>query len=98
MKLLEVQVNLYRSILDSTTFPIEDDVTCLVGKNESGKTAILQALCSLNPAQQGLVRVDVTHDYPRWRKVRDERQAENNDLKWNIRTIMSLELTSVGPM
>ena len=30
-------------------FAIDEKVTCLVGKNESGKTAILQALEKLNP-------------------------------------------------
>ena len=28
---------------------VDDDITCLVGKNESGKTALLQALNKLNP-------------------------------------------------
>ena len=75
MKLSDVRVNLYRNIVDSNLFPIEESVTCLVGKNESGKTAILQALYSLNPAYPELVQVDITKDYPRWRKVRDERKA-----------------------
>ncbi len=77
MKLSNVRVSLYRNIVDSNLFPIEEDVTCLVGKNESGKTAILQALYSLKPAYPELVQVDITKDYPRWRKVRDER---NNNL------------------
>lgn len=76
MKLSGVRVNLYRNIVDSNLFPIEESVTCLVGKNESGKTAILQALYSLNPAHPELVQVDITKDYPRWRKVRDERKTD----------------------
>jgi predicted ATPase len=76
MKLKKVQITLYRNIVDSNVVPIESDVTCLVGKNESGKTAFLQALYSLNPAYPDAVRVDVTHDYPRWRKVRDERKYD----------------------
>src|ERR1017187_2450778 len=40
-------------------------VTCLVGKNESGKTAILQALERLNPVYQDLRQYDKLRDYPR---------------------------------
>jgi hypothetical protein len=40
-------------------------VTCLVGKNESGKTALLQALYRLNPIVERETKCDVTEDYPR---------------------------------
>ena len=33
------------------TISIQPDITCLVGKNESGKTAFVQALYRLNPAR-----------------------------------------------
>ena len=48
MKLIKVQVKNFRSIEDSNDFDV-GDLTCLVGKNEAGKTAILQALYGLNP-------------------------------------------------
>jgi energy-coupling factor transporter ATP-binding protein EcfA2 len=73
MKLRDVEVKLYRNVVDSNIFAIESDVTCLLGKNESGKTTLLHALSSLNPAHPEKIRVDITHDYPRWRKVRDEK-------------------------
>lgn len=76
MRLKEARVKLYRNIVDSGPVPIEDSVTCLVGKNESGKTAFLEALYSLNPVHPNLVRVNVINDYPRWRKVRDERERD----------------------
>lgn len=76
MKLTDVRVELYRNVVDSNIFDIEPAVTCLVGKNESGKTTLLHALSSLNPAHPEKIRVDITHDYPRWRKVRDERNQE----------------------
>jgi predicted ATP-dependent endonuclease of OLD family len=41
------------------------DVTCLVGKNESGKTALLEALYRLNPVIEAESKFDVTEDYPR---------------------------------
>lgn len=48
MKLTKSQIYNYKIIHDTGEFTI-DDITCLVGKNESGKTAILQALTKLNP-------------------------------------------------
>jgi len=41
------------------------DVTCLVGKNESGKTALLQALYRLNPIRDADAAYNVIDDYPR---------------------------------
>lgn len=63
---------MFRNIVDSGVVSIEDDVTCLVGKNESGKTALLSALYRFNPAYEE-TRFEVQRDYPRWRLVRDRR-------------------------
>ena len=52
----------YRCIEDSGPVRI-DGVTCLVGKNESGKTAFLQALYKLHPLETKAV-YDSTFDYP----------------------------------
>ncbi|ASF46227.1 AAA family ATPase [Methylovulum psychrotolerans] len=62
MKLLKAHITNFRSIEDSNEFEI-GDLTCLVGKNEAGKTAILQALYGLNP--MGYFAYDKTRDYPR---------------------------------
>ncbi|HEY7040839.1 MAG TPA: AAA family ATPase [Methylomirabilota bacterium] len=48
MKLVGFQVQMYRCVMDSTWIPVAP-LTVLVGKNESGKTAILKALHKLNP-------------------------------------------------
>lgn len=64
MRLLKVHIGNFRSIRDSTEFDI-DDITCLVGKNESGKTALLQALYRLNPVVESAGHFDVLDDYPR---------------------------------
>ncbi|MCW4038855.1 MAG: ATP-binding protein [Candidatus Bathyarchaeota archaeon] len=48
MKLESVKIENFKSILDTTEFSVKN-VTCLVGKNEAGKSAILQALYKLNP-------------------------------------------------
>ena len=73
MKLIEVQCRDYKSIRNSTPFEI-GDVTCLVGKNESGKTALLEALYRLNPIVPEDGSFDVTDDYPR-SDVADYEQA-----------------------
>jgi predicted ATP-dependent endonuclease of OLD family len=64
MKLTNVEVSNYQSIRQSNPFNI-GDITCLVGKNEAGKTAILQALYRLNPVVPEQGKFDVTDDYPR---------------------------------
>lgn len=64
MKLRKVHVREYKSIWDSNEFEI-DRVACLVGKNEAGKTALLEALYRLNPIVAGDGNFDVTDDYPR---------------------------------
>ena len=64
MILKTVTCNDYKSIRDSNTFDVSD-VTCLVGKNESGKTALLEALYRLNPIIPDEGDFDVTDDYPR---------------------------------
>lgn len=63
MKLVKAQVTYYRSIEDSQEFDIEQDVTCLVGKNESGKTTVLQALYLLNPIEPGAKLKEII-DFP----------------------------------
>lgn len=64
MKLSNVEISEFQSIRSSNRFDV-GDITCLVGKNEAGKTAILQALYRLNPIIPGHAKFDVTDDYPR---------------------------------
>jgi len=63
MKLTSIQVKNYRSVEDSKKFAI-DNITCFVGKNESGKTAILKAIEGINPFHEG-IKYDKITDYPR---------------------------------
>lgn len=53
----------YKSIEDSSPITIDQDVTVLVGKNESGKTAVLEALHKALP--HGEAKFDFVFDYPR---------------------------------
>ena len=64
MKLTKVRITNFQSIHDSTEFDIAD-VTCLVGKNEAGKTALLKALYRLNPVIESDGTFDAVEDYPR---------------------------------
>lgn len=64
MRLERVQITHFRCVDDSTEFKIAD-VTCLVGKNESGKTTVLQAIERLNPQNPAHAEYDRTRDYPR---------------------------------
>ena len=73
MKLTKVRITEFQSIQDSTEFAI-GNVTCLVGKNEAGKTALLKALYRLNPIIDTEGNFDVTDDYPR-RSVTDYQNA-----------------------
>lgn len=63
MVLVDVRIKNYKCILDSETFAI-DQLTCLVGKNESGKSAILQALYKLNPVDKEDT-YDALYEYPK---------------------------------
>ena len=59
MKLTKVRITNFQCLHDSEEFDI-GDVTCLVGKNESGKTAILKALHKFNSfnSQDSFVQTD----------------------------------------
>lgn len=64
MRLVKARVQGYRSIIDSGWFDVENGKTILVGPNEAGKTAILQALQKLNPPK-GTELFNPLRDYPR---------------------------------
>lgn len=64
MKLTRARVQNYRSIRDTGQFDIEDVKTILVGPNEAGKTAVLQALQRLKPPAD-IKPLSPLRDYPR---------------------------------
>jgi predicted ATP-dependent endonuclease of OLD family len=70
MKLIEVTVKNFRNIIDSNPVRIQDDITCVVGKNESGKTSFLHALYRLNPIRPN-VNFKVEDQYPAWLEKKD---------------------------
>ncbi|WP_321529015.1 AAA family ATPase [Sedimenticola selenatireducens] len=71
MRFVKAQVTNFRSIENSEVFEISD-LTCLVGKNEAGKTALLKAIHGLAPSDS--FSYERTKDYPRrWLTKYDER-------------------------
>jgi len=66
MILVSTRAQNYKCIEDSEEVLIEPTVTCLVGKNESGKTAFLETLYRLNPLSSGHRDSFLElYDYPR---------------------------------
>lgn len=79
MKLVDVQVKKYKCVDDSGRWSV-DQITCLVGKNESGKTALLEALYKLHPVGESDAVFAAT-DFPRKEALTDEgkRYLQNGD-------------------
>ncbi len=65
MRILRFRVVGFRSVEDSGWVDVED-VTALIGENESGKTNLLVPLWKLNPASED-GRIDLLDDFPRAR-------------------------------
>jgi len=98
MKLIKAHIKDFQSIRDTNEFSI-DDITCLVGKNEAGKTAILKAIYKINPIIEKDNNFDITDDFPR-RDVEDYRQdVENGIRKHAIVSKVTFELENeIEPM
>jgi predicted ATPase len=91
MKLTSIRVQTFKSVLDSTEVLIQDDVTCVVGKNESGKSAFLNAIYRLNPVNTG-AKFEVQRNYPAWLEKRHRR--EGKDLNEAIPITATFTLTT----
>lgn len=74
LKLKSFQIGPYRNVIDSGVVDVHPEATVLVGKNESGKTNLLHALHTLNPANG--VRAMSRLDYPRWLMKAHDRSGE----------------------
>lgn len=87
MKLKSVQVQNYKCIENSGKFGV-DQITCLVGKNEAGKSALLEALYKLNPVDPDEARFEET-EYPRrhvstYRERQDRAPANVLTTTWEL--------------
>jgi predicted ATP-dependent endonuclease of OLD family len=99
MRLSKIHVTNFRSVEDSGEFDVEQ-VLCLVGKNEAGKTAILQALAGLNPHPLTLIAYDLERDYPRrWLTDYGTRHAEGAAVvvstKWTLSDVERKGITEI---
>lgn len=95
MKLKSVRIRMFRNILDSTDVKIDEKVTCLVGKNESGKSAFLSALWRLNPAR--LNPEFVIHDhYPAWLEKRHRNEGVDQSAVHPVEACFEWEPTDVA--
>ncbi len=88
MKLISVHVTNFRSVEDSGKFSVEQ-VTCLVGKNEAGKSAVLLALAALNPHPGTPAVFDKERDYPRrfltdYQQRHPDKEAIAVDTEWQL--------------
>lgn len=78
MKLKKVVIHKYKSFESEQEFPLEDDITILVGMNESGKTSALEAIAKTNYFQDDKgFKFNSTHDYPRKEKKAMDKSGEN---------------------
>ncbi|CUU52103.1 hypothetical protein AP460_01016 [Actinobacillus pleuropneumoniae] len=80
MKLTNVTVHKYKSYDQQQSFPVDDDITIIVGKNESGKTTILEAIAKTNYfSNDNDFKFNPTHDYPRKEKKKYDKSGEIGD-------------------
>lgn len=78
MLLKKVTIQKYKSFLTEQSYEVESTITRIVGKNESGKTALLEALAKSNYFEDNAeFKFDKDLDYPRSEltKVRNENPA-----------------------
>lgn len=78
IKLINATIEKYKPIENSQSIAIENDVTVLVGMNESGKTSILEALAKSNYFENDEnFRYNLNYDYPRLQKKIVDKSGEN---------------------
>ena len=88
MRLIEARVEKFKCVEDSKPFGV-DQVTCLVGKNEAGKTALLEALYKLNPVEEDQADF-IEAEYPR-RHLSTDRQRQEREPANVLTTLWELE-------
>lgn len=69
MKLTHVEIEKYKCYETPQGFAVDEDITVLVGKNEAGKTAVLEAIAKTNYfTDDATFKFDPVLDYPRKEK------------------------------
>jgi predicted ATP-dependent endonuclease of OLD family len=93
MRLIKARVQNFKCIEDSGEFSL-DQVTCLIGKNESGKTALLEALYKLAPVESDKANFD-EEEFPR-RHLSTYRQRQQREPANVLTTMWELEPDDVS--
>lgn len=78
MKLFSATMGPYKSLVQPQLLRVAEDVTVLVGQNEAGKTAILEALNKTRPVAKD-AEFSVTEDYPRKDLSKYERDHQDGN-------------------
>lgn len=77
IKLIKANIIRYKCIETEQSFDVEDDVTVLVGMNESGKTSILEALAKTQYFETDeKFTFNMIHDFPRKQKKSVDKTGE----------------------
>lgn len=96
MELKSFRVRNFRSINDSGEIDVSR-ITALLGRNESGKSNILRALHSLNPAS-GFTRLKPIKDFPRHRPLSECTDSTPVlDSTWELSTYDQERLAEIWP-
>lgn len=76
--LTRVEINKYKSIETTQAFEVDEHVTTLVGKNESGKSAVLEAMAKTGYFEEDdKFKFDATTDYPRREKKKFDKAGRD---------------------
>lgn len=78
MGLLKFKVSNFKTI-DESEWITTENITCLVGENESGKTNVLTALLKLKPADENY-QINIISDYPRHRYTEERTVAPSKKI------------------
>ncbi len=93
MKLIEAHATNYRNIIDSDPVAI-GQTTCLVGKNEAGKSAFLRALEGIRSTDAAFSEYGKVTNYPR-RYLAEYDETHNGGKARVMRTIWKLESADI---
>ncbi len=78
MKLTNVTIEKYKCIENAQSFDVNENITILVGMNESGKTSVLESIAKTNYFQKDdNFKFNLIFDYPRKWKKNVDKSGEN---------------------
>lgn len=96
MRLESFNVTNFRSINNSGSVDVSQ-ITAILGRNESGKSNLLRALHSLNPAE-GFTALSPIKDFPRHRRLEDcAGSTPVVSTRWSLDDDEQRELTEILP-